>query len=234
MTRSQAEKKREGAVSLGDVFLRPTEILLIHAPNWLPDTVIAFWVEHATLIKYKPIMQNVVLLPPSICFLLAQSQPDQVPDILKSLHIQGKDYILFPTNDHSSITTAGGSHWSLLVFERKSGKFRHYDSSQGRSSRLAATRLFRQVHETLAPGIATSLSQVDLMPQQENGYDCGIYVLKMMDLICEWCWLEAKTDSEEEGDSILERHDDELASVLTRDSIMEFRDQLLDIVNSFR
>lgn len=214
-------------MSLGDVLLRPEDTSLLHAPNWLNDICLSFFIEHL-LILYERIMARVLLISPSVSFFLAQSQSQADADgILQTLDVGSKELVLFAVNDHTSIHTIGGNHWTLLVFVRQTLTFRHYDSSPGRSSRNASARLVRQVQNSLAPGLECTLTQVDLMPQQENGWDCGAYVLKMMELICEWYAAAGSTFD-------LESHDEELGNLLSSQSIAEFRCHMLDLVEQYR
>lgn len=104
-------------------------------------------------------------------------------------------------NDNPDVEAAGGgSHWSLLVYFCHACIFRHYDSSTGRASRTAAARLHRAVRDVLAPGgTPCPLQHVQAMPQQENGYDCGIYVLAMTDALCDWAERARQEGGEREG-----------------------------------
>jgi sentrin-specific protease 8 len=224
---SENDKRRDGTVSLGDVLLRPADIALIHAPSWLNDNLLSFFIEHAQFF-FEPIMANVLLVSPSVSFLLAQS-PCQSDNhaIVEMLNVGSKDWVLFAINDHTSVHAIGGTHWSLLVYVKQTGSFRHYDSSPGRRSRIASARLIRQISSSMAPGIDCTLTHVDLMPQQSNGYDCGVYVLKLMELICQWI-------SAEGSDFDLEAHDEELQDLLTEESIACFRHHLLDLVEQYR
>jgi sentrin-specific protease 8 len=79
----------------------------------------------------------------------------------------------------------GGSHWSLLVLERQrsGGEFWHVDS-MGDTNEAAA----KQLAATLASGLdlravasdddgATCSFHAARVPQQRNGFDCGVHVL---------------------------------------------------------
>lgn len=72
-------------------------------------------------------------------------------------------------------------HRSLLVYDRVKQEFRHYDSSAGSNdpSATAAANLFARLLG-LAPN--PSITSVPC-PQQNNGYDCGIYTLLFAEFI---------------------------------------------------
>lgn len=61
---------------------------------------------------------------------------------------------------------------------------RHYDSQSTRGSRAAAAKLHRSVQPALCVGGHCPLVHVESMPQQQNGYDCGVYVLMVTDAMC--------------------------------------------------
>ena len=140
----------------------------------------------------------------AIYILLARNtrESPQQPSAQHHVQVQTKSVVLFAVNDNPDVEAAGGgSHWSLLVYFCHACIFRHYDSSTGRASRTAAARLHRAVRDVLAPGgIECPLQHVQAMPQQENGYDCGIYVLAMTDALCDWAE-RARQEGGESGEA---------------------------------
>ena len=54
------------------------------------------------------------------------SSPFEIEALLSSLELPKKDLVLVAINDNND-NKAGGSHWSLLVWQNK--KFFHFDSS---------------------------------------------------------------------------------------------------------
>lgn len=76
---------------------------------------------------------------------------------------------------------------SLLAYDRASHTFRHYDSSAGCGNSHVAKRLFTSLHRAVSGGHPCTLeAHVAGMPQQTNGYDCGVYVLAVADALCAW------------------------------------------------
>ncbi|WP_192246813.1 Ulp1 family isopeptidase [Mesorhizobium silamurunense] len=79
------------------------------------------------------------------------------------------DFLFLPVND-ASATGHGGSHWSLLLLDRRNRKkpvAYHYDSSKGHNFEKAL-RLARKLNARLV-----SVG----MTEQDNGYDCGVFVV---------------------------------------------------------
>eukprot|EP00775_Hariotina_reticulata_P003578 gene3578-3844_t len=116
--------------------------------------------------------------------------------------LHDKQLVVFAVNDNPDVQEpAGGSHWSCLAYHRPSNSFRHYDSCKphnrhvaralaGAASPLVRTRHQEQVdrsggapdsHEIKFPPFV----EVQATPQQQNGHDCGVYVLAVAQALCE-------------------------------------------------
>ncbi|MGX1168624.1 hypothetical protein AB7M16_004890 [Bradyrhizobium sp. USDA 372] len=81
------------------------------------------------------------------------------------------DFLFLPVSDASDTDRhQRGSHWSLLLVDRRDRGRRvayHYDSTQGYNDGLAAE---------LAGRLDANLQQAPIR-QQQNSYDCGVFVL---------------------------------------------------------
>jgi sentrin-specific protease 8 len=129
------------------------------------------YLEHEYLTAYK--YSNIVLLRPSIAFLLMQtpdalSVRDALPDYTNTTHI------FLPINDNRNPTQAsGGSHWSLLLVSVVDGVAFHYDS-MGAGNKQDAQHATGKLSHLL--GRPLSFINLADSPQQENGSDCGVFV----------------------------------------------------------
>ena len=102
--------------------------------------------------------------------------------------------VFVPINDqfnqsHATFTTpGGGSHWSLLLWTTAANgtalsisNFYHFDSSSGynASAALAVSKKLMKVLHCNLPCSQEITPQIKecKTPQQNNGFDCGVYLL---------------------------------------------------------
>lgn len=109
--------------------------------------------------------------------------------VMEPLDLQNKKIILIPINNNSNATSVGGSHWSLLVFERlkEAVVFRHFDSFGGLNDSIAkktAKKFASMLQLPFDPSNANQfVSDAFGGKRQTNGYDCGIYLLAFAEKI---------------------------------------------------
>lgn len=180
MAKSKADEKILG---YNDVVLRRSDLDILNGPNYLNDRIIEFYFSY--LSSSFP-SDDILLVPPSIAFWIKECpDPASLKDFMEPLHLPRRKLILLPINDNSDVCMAeGGSHWSLLAFERNSNVFVHHDSSYGFMNEYHA----KQVYKVTLPYTASSAIYKECpgTPKQVNGYDCGVYVLAIARVICQW------------------------------------------------
>ncbi|KAK3408799.1 hypothetical protein EUGRSUZ_J00959 [Eucalyptus grandis] len=221
MGRSSGDEK---ILSYKDVVLRRSDLEILSGPCFLNDRIIEFYFSYLSSCYPSP---DILLVPPSIAFWIANC-PDVegLKDFIEPLDLPGKKLVIFPVNDNENVGLAdGGSHWSLLVFERDASVFVHHDSSGGMNGRYA-----RQLYEVLVgfingPNSASDAKfiQCSSSPQQLNGYDCGLYVIATARAIC--CWYETVKLSNEKDlwfSSVEEQ--------VTPPSVTELRKEILQLI----
>ncbi|MDA9421091.1 hypothetical protein XH97_02880 [Bradyrhizobium sp. CCBAU 53380] len=97
------------------------------------------------------------------------------------------DFLFLPVND-ASATDPNGTHWSLLLVDRRTrGEpvAYHYDSVQGHNDGPA---------ERLAERLGVTLQRAGMAPQQ-NSYDCGVFVVDgTRELVRRWAQGELPQD----------------------------------------
>lgn len=113
------------------------------------------------------------------------ADPLDLEDALKSLNLAHSDAVLVPISDSGDPgQVLGGSHWSLLVYSRRSAplrRFWHIDSLRGSRNASAAAEVALALSRLVDPGAADPTRAASVVEvacsQQRNGHDCGLYVL---------------------------------------------------------
>lgn len=103
---------------------------------------------------------------------------------LEPLEISNKQLVFIPINNNQNPLSSGGSHWSLVVFNRSDETYYIYDSSNQCNIDFAKYTIKR-----MDPFVRTNSNNCQMKviekstPQQRNGYDCGVYVLAITESI---------------------------------------------------
>ncbi|KAG7534919.1 Ulp1 protease family C-terminal catalytic domain [Arabidopsis thaliana x Arabidopsis arenosa] len=170
-------------LSYEDVVLRRSDLDILNGPNFLNDRVIEFYLSFLSTVHSSP---TISLIPPSIAFWISNCpDTEYLKDFMKPLNLRDKDLLIFPVNDNSNVEVAeGGLHWSLLVYYKEANTFVHHDSFMG-VNKWSAKQLFKAVSPFVSNGDASYKECTDT-PQQKNGYDCGVFLLAIARVICEW------------------------------------------------
>ncbi|KAL1511584.1 hypothetical protein AB1Y20_006378 [Prymnesium parvum] len=180
--------------------LRPEDCALLAPAAWLNDQLIAYYFEQLGAAADSR-GASVLLLEPSLVHAAAilrdanalremTSVPSTKGEPALIELMRTRRLVLMPVNDKGDPSEhEGGGHWSLLVFRRGDAgappRFEHYDSCKGANSSQA--RAVAQCFATLLePNTAGATTQLVSMrtPQQVNGYDCGVYVLCIAEVLC--------------------------------------------------
>jgi len=118
-------------LNYGNYILRNSEYQRLQKKDWLNDVIIGFYFE---FLEDGCARKDFKFMGPEITQLIKFATSP--PEVLSMLGLSEEDVkllnvMLIPINDefspHSN-GTAGGSHWSLLVFSRFDNLFVHFDS----------------------------------------------------------------------------------------------------------
>ncbi|XP_048501211.1 NEDD8-specific protease 1 isoform X2 [Beta vulgaris subsp. vulgaris] len=185
-------------LSYKGLVLKKSDGKLLKGPYFLNDTIIEFYFRYLTS-NYGE--DDVLFVAPSVSFWLANSHISQnnLQETKNSLKLNEKQLIFFTINNNelnsSSESTTnngadGGTHWSLLVYYRAKNIFVHQDSVRG-LNKLHADALYSVLKKVLdenannlRPPIFIELAV--RTPKQSNDYDCGLYVMKIAEIILDW------------------------------------------------
>jgi len=177
----------------------PAGVVRTFAPRrWLSDASITYVYEH--IMKCSELLglsnegldklpDDILLIDAATTFWLAmQTRQSVVKDMIAPLRLEERKLVLCPLNNsRDRINADGGSHWGLLVWDRREigtlvercteeaasvGRFFYYDSGHFRG--LCQSQADRVASRLVGQRVRTILGDNAF---QSNGYDCGMYVL---------------------------------------------------------
>lgn len=148
------------------------------------------WVTDDPIHSYLQIIDTVIgeqlkvaLIAPAVS--MALKCLNDFNAVLQPLKLHDKSYIFIPVNDSESIELEiTGSHWSLLLYAKESRSFYYYDSI-GNYNIKSAERIANRISQTLGLPMAQEKSKVSVCPtpQQNNGTDCGIFMILILETL---------------------------------------------------
>ncbi|XP_030622666.1 sentrin-specific protease 8 [Chanos chanos] len=170
-------------LSYQDSLLRRSDVALLEGPHWLNDQVIGFAFEYFAAERFKSLGERICFISPEVTqFIKCASCQEELALFLEPLRLEVYQWVFLAVNDNSN-QTAGGSHWSLLLYQRDRGCFSHYDSQSGGNS-LHAQRIASKLETFLLAGKKVPFVE-EPSPSQQNSYDCGMYVICNAEVLCE-------------------------------------------------
>ncbi|KAL5988055.1 hypothetical protein ACLOJK_035818 [Asimina triloba] len=212
----------EKILSYNDVVLRKSDLDILQGPSYLNDRIIEFYFSY--LSSTCP-SEDILLVPPSISFWITNCiDTSSLKDFVEPLQFASKKIIIFTVNDNNDVTVAeGGNHWSLLALDRNKNAFVHHDSMKG-LNRWHAEKLSKNLKMFVGlPDSSPATQFVECStPQQRNGYDCGVYVLAIARVICNW----HVSGVEDKGNSWL----DGLGEQVDESAVTRLRDDILKLI----
>ncbi|KAI8841190.1 hypothetical protein BJ741DRAFT_561144 [Chytriomyces cf. hyalinus JEL632] len=168
--------------SLCDASLRSSDVCLINGPHWINDAVIAYAFELLLPLEKNP--SSTILMTPAVAHLLVNLDQESALGLSTSMSLDKADTVFIPVNDSTDLDSPGGSHWSLLVYSRAANAFFYYDSLN-KYNISAAKRVYQRFAKLAQKhkGDANPYFQEMDVQAQINGYDCGMYVIAMTQLL---------------------------------------------------
>lgn len=164
-------------LSYHNTLLHDSDVQLLRGPHWLNDLLISFYLEYLEHDLFGLHADRLLFVSPETtqCMKLVPAA-ECAATFLQPLGADHKQFIFFPINDHQLAASAGGSHWSLLVYSRPDRRFYAADSA-GSANRQATRRFVQNIRGSLCDGDQDAEVHTVMCVQQTNGYDCGVHVL---------------------------------------------------------
>ena len=167
-----------------DSLLRQSDVSLLDPLSWLNDHVIGFAFEYFANSQFHDCSDLVCFISPEVTqFIKCTGNPAEITMFLEPLNLPNKRVICLAINDNSN-HTAGGTHWSLLVYPQDKNGFFHYDS-YGSSNSFHA----KQVAEKLEAFLGRKGNKLAIVeekaPAQQSSYDFGMYMICNTEALCQ-------------------------------------------------
>eukprot|EP01117_Protostelium_nocturnum_P019120 TRINITY_DN8197_c0_g1_i2.p1 TRINITY_DN8197_c0_g1~~TRINITY_DN8197_c0_g1_i2.p1 ORF type:complete len:574 (-),score=241.18 TRINITY_DN8197_c0_g1_i2:408-2129(-) len=162
-----------------------SDLSSLKGSSWLNDEVINFYMNILSQRnKNDPALPNCEFFNTFFYPMLADKGYDRVKKWTRKIDVFEKDKIIVPIHL--------GMHWCLAVVNIKEKRFEYYDSLGGSGTRGTVLKNLRKWLS--AEYLDKKKQQLDLsewsdykntgmVPQQQNGYDCGVFTCRFADCI---------------------------------------------------
>jgi len=215
-------------VSYHDSIVRLSNLKTLDNSNWLDDNIITFAFEYLQYeSQFTKNNQNLfVFVTPPVVQLLKMSDDLFAEQLLQSIDFCKKEFLILPINNNKQVTIFGGTHWSLLILSIQEKILYHFDSSL-----LANDRTAKEIQKKFEIFFHENIQLINShCPQQQNGSDCGLYVIVIVEEFCRFVYeyLLEKSNNKE----LFEKFMNEIQRCVTSDYIKQRRKQLKILLES--
>lgn len=169
-------------LSYHDSLLRTSDVNLLKGTHWLNDAIIGFYYEYLTQQYQKDGDKQLLFVNPPLTQLLRMEDPANYCAFLDHVDAKNYNFIFFPLNNSDSLMSAGGTHWSLLVYSRMDQMCYHYDSSSNYINNFIAFDFTMNLIKYFFGKPKRRYNEM-ISPPQTNGHDCGLHVLCLTDVL---------------------------------------------------
>lgn len=216
-----------------NTLLRQNDVFLLTGAHWLNDQIISFYLEYLERNIYKN-RKDLLFVSPEVVQCLKFVTRQEMSIFLEPLNAHEKQFIFMPLNDNNEVT-AGGNHWSLLVFSRPESTFFYYDSLIGGHSSLRSLRPF--LCELSA---ALNCEQFDIQQgdciNQTNSYDCGVHVIVNIEILArraiKYGLIDIHNETNQQSADYDEDDDDDDPMLITNQQIRQKRKDILKLIEN--
>jgi sentrin-specific protease 8 len=156
--------------------LRQSDISLFNSGNWLNDQCILFYFEYLTTVSPECFL---FLDPGASYLLLFEDDLDDLRDALSQVSFLNKTHVFCAINDNNDPSNSGGGHWTLLVYSVLDNQGYYYDSLGMHMTNYENSQNIIHKLAILLNKPSPSLRPIQILENQNNSNDCGVYVLML-------------------------------------------------------
>ena len=181
---------KKSLISCGGANLNQADIESLEKKGLVTDEIIQFFMQ--ALLEYveSRTKDRINMVGPSVSYLI-QSLYDKrdIGNQKKAINQKDYDWVIFPINDKDDPEKGdGGTHWSLIVYNKKDNTYLYFDPLNGRNIKYAKALHLNLIDDTSYEGIDSNGRTCHFVPPlvevkcqgQANGYDCGIFIMVFM------------------------------------------------------
>ena len=164
-----------------DSTLYSSDVNLFDDGNWLNDHAILFAYEHFQHVQFENSGTDLLFVHPANTMLLQYGDNEDLNDLSSSLKLRNRKLVFIPVNNNSNGLVTNGSHWSLIAYQSSTNTFVHFDSMGASSmNHKAAKDIVKNLTSSVFHGANYANGNT---PPQKNGFDCGMYVLCISEIL---------------------------------------------------
>eukprot|EP01084_Bolivina_argentea_P198299 339600_1 len=184
-----------------------SDVQTLNNGKWLNDTMIGFAYDIFAHKVYANAPNNSLLFvhPTTVNVIRFENDIEDLIPLIQDSGIPNYDYVFLPINNSRSMFSVGGSHWALLIYQRHNNTFYYLDSAGSYNLAYAtkmANKLYPFINDTKQnkkqdESEEKQTQNIDYVkvvdnfiklkvPQQENGYDCGMYVIEFTRFVAQF------------------------------------------------
>jgi len=144
--------------------------------SWVNDAIVHI---HGLLVEHEN--SNIRCVPPCSVQFIRFMDFSIVTQVLGDWKLNEFQTVFLPITNGTSLTERG-THWSLLIWQTRECRFFHLDSL-GSGNISIASSLMKRIARNY--GIQKPKLYTPWCVQQENSYDCGVFLMFYVKVICE-------------------------------------------------
>ena len=179
-------------ISLNGTNLCKEDIESLNDGKYVTDQVIEFYMQscmqsyegHTEANKRR---ERIKIIGPAMTYLLQkEDSKSAIKQHKKELNLNNHEWVIYTINNNSDPEKGdGGTHWSLLIYRKKDNKYIYFDSVKEVNLKHAKELITNLAVDNESFGINGDLPtyKVAKCKQQNNSFDCGIYVMAYMSVI---------------------------------------------------
>ena len=179
-------------ISLNGTNLCKEDIESVNDGKYVTDQVIEFFMQscmqsYEERTEANNTRERIKIIGPAMTYLLQkEDSKSTIKQHKKELNLNNHEWVIYTINNNSDPEKGdGGTHWSLLIYRKKDNKYIYFDSVKEVNLRHVKELITNLAVDNESFGMNGDLPtyKVAKCKQQNNSFDCGIFVMVYMSAI---------------------------------------------------